>query len=124
MGVVTITPVMRAMLALVPATLAATAWWMWVDDISLVKAFASPFPYLMLACGLLLGLPVFFTLHAWLGDNVVKFLGLASLAIMPAVILALSYFLYPRSIFAAFLLISTVWVGTSVFWLQVRNLKP
>ena len=120
---VNLSPVLRAMLAVVPASLAATGWWMLVDDISLAKAFASPFPYLMLIAGQFLGVPVFFALHAWLGGKLVRFLALASLAILPAVLFALSYFLYPRSAFAAFLLMSTVWVGTSVFWLQVRSLK-
>lgn len=70
----------------------------------------------MLLVGLVFGMPVFFALHAWLGRKLLRYLALASLAIAPATIYAATYFLYPRSAFAAFLLVSTAWVGTAVFW--------
>ena len=109
-------PVAGAMLAVVAASLAATLWWMAVDDIALGRAFRSPIPYAMLFVGLVFGLPVFFALKAWLGQKLLRYLALASLAIAPAAIYVATYFLYPRSAFAAFLLVSTAWVGTAVFW--------
>ena len=114
--VTSLPPVARAMLAVVVASLAATCWWMAVEDIAPGRAFRSPIPYAMLFLGLVFGLPVFFALQAWLGRKLLRYLALATLAIAPAAIYAATYFLYPRSAFAAFLLVSTAWVGTAVFW--------
>ena len=123
MGVVTrIPPVAGAMLAVVSASLAATFWWMLVDDISLTRAFGSPIPYAILFAGMVFGLPVYFAAHIWLGGSLLRYLALATLSITPLAIYAISHFLYPRSAFAAFLLISTAWVGTTVFWVIARHI--
>ena len=102
---------------------AATAWWMLVDDIALWRAMRTPFPYLMLAAATFIGVPAWVAADQWLGNRLVNALVTSSVAILPAVLLAWSYFLYPRSAFAAFLLLSTVWVGTTVFWLLARRVR-
>ena len=118
-----IAPVARAMLAVFPAALIATFWWVLVDDISLARAFSSPIPYAMMVLGLFAGVPTYFLAHLWLGNSLARFILLASIAIAPACIFAAIHFLYPRSVFAAGLLMSTAWVGIVVFYFQVRKLE-
>ena len=80
MGVVArIPPVAGAMLAVVAASLAATFWWMLVDDISLTRAFGSPIPYAILFAGMVFGLPVYFAARIWLGGRLLRYLALATL---------------------------------------------
>ncbi len=116
-------PVAQAMVAAIVASIAATLYWVLIDNISLSQAVASPFPYIMAFAAIFLGLPVYFLLHNWLGTSLLRPLILAALAISPAILYSWNYFLYPRSAFVAFLLLTTAWVGTAVFWLFARRIK-
>ena len=113
---------LRLVLSALVAAFVATVYWMVVDEIPPWRAVATPFPYLMAICATLFGVPAYIALRSRLGTSLPKMLALATLAIMPAVVFAASYFLYPRNAFAAFLIVSTVWVGTTTFWLLVRRI--
>ena len=124
MGLVSRLPVaLRLIVSALVAALVSTIYWMVVDDIPLHRAVRTPFPYLIAIAAMVLGVPAYIALRHFLGSSLLRMLAMATLAILPAVLYAASYFLYPRSAFAAFLLLSTVWVGTATFWLLVRRIE-
>ena len=101
--------------ALVAAAV-ATGWWMAIDDIAVSRGLGTPIPYVILLAGLFAGVPAYLLTREWLGGSLLRFLALATGAILPAVLFAAHYFLIPRSLFAGTILLSTVWVGTATFW--------
>lgn len=98
------------------APLGATLWWMMVDDIPLRQAFASPVPYGLAALTWFVALPVYAVLHDRIRDRLWPLLLLATLGATPPAGLAFAHFLSPRDLFAAFLILTTTWVGTLTFW--------
>ncbi len=110
--------------ALVLAGLAAAsgamAYWMIIDDIPPGQAFASPFPYAMLAVTWFIALPLYVLLQPWHRGELVRLVALSTLGAAPFALLAIRYFLTPRDLFAAFLIMTTCWVGTVAFWAVLR----
>ena len=112
----------RTIGAALVAAAAATGWWMVIDDIAVSRGMRTPIPYVILSAGLFAGVPTYLMARDWLGGSLLRFLALATAAILPAVLFAAHSFLYPRSLFAALLLLSTVWTGTATFWLFTGRL--
>lgn len=110
--------------AAVAAPLAGTVWWMLVDQISLGQAFGSPFPYLMLAMSWFLATPIYVVAHSWIAGKLWRVLLLATVGATPFLIKALTYFLMPRAIFVAFLILSVAWVAATAFWGVLRLVQP
>jgi hypothetical protein len=115
---------MRDRLAVAAAALAApiagTSWWMLFDQISMDRAFRTPFPYLMLMASVLVATPVFSLTRSWIDGQLWRLLLLATLAAAPLAVLAIAYFLPPRSLFASFLILSTAWIASVAFWGALR----
>ena len=110
----------RLVMAAIASAVAATSWWMTLDDIALDRAVATPFPYLLLAFA---GIPAWVLAERLLGARLWPMLTLAIIGASVPAIFALDYFLYPRNAFAAFLIWSTAIVGTIAFWLLARGAK-
>jgi len=49
---------------------------------------------------------------------------LATVGATPFVIKAVTYFLSPRDIFVAFLILSVAWVAATTFWGVLRLIQP
>lgn len=98
------------------APVAGTFCWMLVDQISLEQAFGSPFPYMMAVLSWFVATPIYVVAHPWIEGKLWRMLLLATLGAMPVVIKAVTYFLSPRDIFAAFLILSVAWASTIAFW--------
>lgn len=97
---------------------------MLVDNISLAQAFGSPFPYLMFAISWFLATPIYVVAHSWIDGKIWRVLLLATAGATPFVIKAVTYFLTPRSIFVAFLILSVAWVAAVTFWTMLRLTQP
>ncbi len=93
---------------------------MLVDDISLGQAFGSPFPYVLLAISWFVATPIYFAAYGWIAGKLWRLLLLATLGATPFVLKAIAYFLTPRDIFAALLILSTAWVAATAFWGVLR----
>ena len=113
----------RLVMAAIACAVAATSWWMTLDDIALDRALATPFPYLLLAFAIFGGIPAWVLAKKLLGARLWLMLTLALIGASVPAIFALDYFLYPRNAFAAFLIWSTAIVGAIAFWLQARGAK-
>ena len=123
MGLVRGRSVAMLMGCAVIATIAANCWWMLVDEIPPARALASPIPYAMLFLALVIGLPIYLGFRDWFDASILRPLAVAILATAPAVAYAMNYFLYPRDVFAAFLLLSTACIGASAFCLLARHVE-
>jgi hypothetical protein len=110
--------------AAVAAPLAGTFWWMLVDQITLNQAIGSPFPYLMLVMSWFLATPIYVVAHSWIAGKLWRVLLLATVGATPFVIKAVTYFLTPRDIFVAFLILSVAWVAATTFWGVLRLVQP
>jgi hypothetical protein len=95
-------------------------WWIIIDNIPPAQAFASPYPYLLLAITWFLGLPAYALLRPWHRDKLIRLLGLSTIGASPFAALAIRDFPTPRDLFAAFLIMTTGWVGTAAFWAVLR----
>lgn len=104
------------------APVAGTFCWMLVDQISLRQALGSPFPYIMAALSWFVATPIYVVAQPWIADKLWRMLLLATLGALPFVIKAVTYFLTPRDIFAAFLILSVAWASAGTFWGVLRLL--
>ena len=111
----------RLAAAALACAVAATLWWMLVDEIALTRALATPFPWLLLLIATFGGIPAWVTADRMLGARLWHVLSLAALGAALPALYALDYFLYPRNAFAAFLIWSTALVGAFAFWLVARG---
>lgn len=106
--------------AAVAAPVAATVWWMLVDDIPPGQALHSPFPYLMLALSWFVATPIYLAASDWVAGKLSRLLVLATVGAAPFALKAMLYFLTPRDLFAASLIVSTSWIAACAFWLTLR----
>ena len=97
---------------------------MLVDDIPARPAFSSPFPYLLFAISWFFALPVYAATHNWHCNMLARLLLLATGGAAPFAAYAIHYFLTPRDIFAATLIVTTAWAGTLTFWSFLRLFGP
>ncbi|MHA6318237.1 hypothetical protein ACXYN8_11300 [Altererythrobacter sp. CAU 1778] len=116
-------PVVQTILAALAASAVATLWWMWADDIAPGRALHTPFPYLAALGAVVIGVPLWLFQYEKLSRSLLLCLLLATLTATPGIALAFSYFLFGRAVFASYLLLGTVWVGTSVFWVIARRIR-
>jgi hypothetical protein len=111
-------------LAGVAAPLAATFYWMAVDDIAARQAFSSPFPYLLFGLTWFVGLPIFAFTRPWHQDRLWRLLLLATIGASPFAAKAIHYFLTPRDLFVTFLIMTTAWAATLTLWGVLRLVRP
>ena len=93
---------------------------MTIDNIPARQAFASPVPYALAALTWFIALPVYGVLHVWIRDRLWPLLLLATFGATPPAVFTFAYFLSPRDLFAASLIVTTAWVGAFTFWATLR----
>ena len=109
------------MLAAGAASSAATCWWMWLADVSPARAIGTPIPYLIALLAMGPGVLTFQAAREWFDYRLSRYVLAITIAVLPVLLMVSTYFLYPRNAFATALVLSTAWVGASVFWVIVKR---
>ena len=77
----------------------------------------------MLALSWFLATPIYVVAHSWIDGKLWRMLLVSTVGATPFIIKAVAYFLAPRNIFAAVLILSVAWVATITFWGVIQMMQ-